>query len=151
MSAQQGASSAATANGSSAATPQELIDLSGSNGFKGVASPTSGTAAPVLSAEVLAEIDALVEKCAPGAIEEDPEFAALIDTQLEQTDENPLEVEYRGFQIKIEEEKVGKLTRRFAVAINSRGERSVVGDKSFSATTKVLIDEAKFEVDKLLQ
>jgi len=99
----------------------------------------------------LAEIDALVEKCAGEAIEQDPEFAALVDTQLKQTNENPLEEEYRGYQIKIEEEKVGKLTRRFAVAINSKGERSVVGNKSFSATTKVLLDEAKFEVDKLLQ
>jgi hypothetical protein len=99
----------------------------------------------------LTEIDALIEKCAGDAIEQDPEFAALVDTQLKQTDENPLEEEYKGYQIKIEEEKVGKLTQRFAVAINSKGERSVIGNKSFSATTKVLLDEAKFEVDKLLQ
>lgn len=99
----------------------------------------------------LSEIDALVEKCASDAIEEDPEFAALVSTQLKQTDENPLEEDYRGYKIKIEQETVGKLTRRFAVAINSKGERSIVGDKSFSATTKVLIDETKFEVDKLLQ
>jgi len=99
----------------------------------------------------LSEIDALVEKCAPNAIEEDPEFATLVESQQKQNTENPLEEDYRGYQIKIEEEKVGKLTRRFAVAINSKGERSVVGNKSFSATTKVLIDEAKFEVDKLLQ
>lgn len=101
--------------------------------------------------EKLSEIDALVEKCVPNAIEEDPEFATLVENQQKQNNENPLEEEYRGYQIKIEGEKVGKLTRRFAVAINSKGERSVVGSKSFSATTKVLLDEAKFEVDKLLQ
>lgn len=99
----------------------------------------------------LAELDKLIEKCSEGAIEESPEFAALIEGQQKQNNENPLEEEYRGYQIKIEEEKEGKLIRRFAVAINSRGERSVVGNKSFSATTQILIDEAKFEVDKLLQ
>ena len=114
-----------------------------------VVSGVSETVAKIL--EKLSEVDALVEKCAPNAIEEDPEFATLVESQQKQNTENPLEEDYRGYKIKIEEEKVGKLTRRFAVAINSKGERSVVGNKSFSSTTKVLIDEAKFEVDKLLQ
>lgn len=101
--------------------------------------------------EKLSKIDALIEKCAKGAIEEDPIFAALITTQLKQDTTNPLQADYKGYKIKIEEEKVGKLTRRFAVVVNSKGERIITTDKSFSATTKILIEEAKFEVDKLLQ
>jgi hypothetical protein len=101
--------------------------------------------------EKLSEIDKLVERCAEVAIEQDATFAALVANITKTNNENPLQEEYRGYRIKIEEEKVGKLTRRFAVTINGKGERSIVGNKSFSATTKVLIDEAKFEVDKLLQ
>ena len=99
----------------------------------------------------LAEIDKLIEKCAPGAIEEDPQFAALIEKQQKQDTDNPTQAEYGGYTIKIQEEKVGKLTRRYAVVYGPKGERLFTTDKSFSATTKVLIDEAKFEVDKLLQ
>lgn len=98
----------------------------------------------------LAELDKLIEKCSEGAIEESPEFAALIEDQQKQNNENPLEEEYRGYQIKIEEEKVGKLTKRYAVVFGTKGERLLTTDKSFSATTRVLINEAKFEVDKLL-
>jgi len=98
----------------------------------------------------LAELDKLIEKCSEGAIEESPEFAALIKDQQKQNNENPLEEEYRGYQIKIEEEKVGKLTKRYAVVFGTKGERLLTTDKSFSATTRVLINEAKFEVDKLL-
>ena len=101
--------------------------------------------------EKLSKIDALIEKCAEGAIEQDPAFAALVTAQLKQDNSNPLGADYKGYKIKIEEAQVGKLTRRFAVAINSKGERVITTTKSFSATTKVLIDEAKFEVDKLLQ
>lgn len=99
----------------------------------------------------LAELDALIEKCAPDTIEQDPEFAALIENQQKQDSENPVQADHRGYTIKIEEEKVGKLTRRYAVVYGTKGERLFTTDKSFSATTKVLIDEAKFEVDKLLQ
>lgn len=99
----------------------------------------------------LAELDALIEKCAPDAIEQDPEFADLINLQQRKDGDNPSEEEYRGYSIKIEEEKVGKLTRRYAVVHGLRGERLFTTDRSFSATSKVLIDEAKFEVDKLLQ
>lgn len=101
--------------------------------------------------EKLSKIDTLIEKCTEGVLESNPEFASLISTQLNQTSTNPLEAEYRDYQIKIEEEQVGKLTRRFAVAINEKGERIITTEKSFSASTQILIDEAKFEVDKLLQ
>lgn len=99
----------------------------------------------------LAELDALIEKCAPDAIEQDAEFADLVNLQQRKDDDNPSEEEYRGYSIKIEEEKVGTLTRRYAVVHGLRGERLFTTDRSFSATSKVLIDEAKFEVDKLLQ
>ena len=99
----------------------------------------------------LAELDALIEKCAPDAIEQDPEFAALIENQQKQDSDNPIQADYRGYTIKIEEEKIGKLTRRYTVVYGTKGERLFTTDKSFSATTKVLIDEAKFEIDKLLQ
>ena len=99
----------------------------------------------------LTELDALIEKCAPDAIEQDPEFAALVENQQKQDVENPLEEDYRGYSIKIEEEKIGRLTRRAAVGYGTKGERLFTTDRSFSATTKILIDEAKFKVDKLLQ
>ena len=99
----------------------------------------------------LAELDALIEKCAPDAIEQDPEFAALVENQQRQDSDNPIQADYRGYTIKIEEEKIGKLTRRYTVVYGTKGERLFTTDKSFSATTKVLIDEAKFEIDKLLQ
>ena len=99
----------------------------------------------------LAELDALIEKCAPDAIEQDPEFAALIESQQKQDNDNPIQADYRGYTIKIEEEKVGKLTRRYTVVYGTKGERLFTTDKSFSATTKVLVNEAKFEIDKLLQ
>ena len=99
----------------------------------------------------LAELDALIEKCAPNAIEQDPEFAALIDSQQKEDSANPSQEDYRGYSIKIEEEQVGKLTRRYAVVYGPKGERLFTTEKSFSATSKILIDEAKFEVDKLLQ
>jgi len=99
----------------------------------------------------LAELDALIEKCAPDAIEQDPEFAALVDSQQKETSDNPKEETYRDYSIKIEEEQVGKLTRRYAVVYGPKGERLFTTEKSFSATSKILIDEAKFEVDKLLQ
>lgn len=96
----------------------------------------------------LSEIDALIEKCSESAIEEDPIFAELIQNQ---NINEPTETEYKGYSIKIQEEKVGKLTKRYAVIYGPKGERLFTTDKSFSATTKILIDEAKFEVDKLLQ
>jgi len=99
----------------------------------------------------LAELDALIEKCAPDAIEQDSEFAALVDSQQKETTDNPKEEVYRDYSIKIEEEQVGKLTRRYAVVYGPKGERLFTTEKSFSATSKILIDEAKFEVDKLLQ
>ena len=99
----------------------------------------------------LSEIDALVEKCAPNAIQEDPEFAALVENQQKQDSTNATSAEYRGYTIKIQDEQVGKLTKRYAVVYGPKGERLFTTQKSFSATTKVLIDEAKFEVDKLLQ
>lgn len=99
----------------------------------------------------LAELDALIEKCAPDAIEQDPEFAALVNSQQKEDSANPSQEDYRGYSIKIEEEQVGKLTRRYAVVYGLKGERLFTTEKSFSATSKILIDEAKFEVDKLLQ
>ena len=99
----------------------------------------------------LAELDALIEKCAPDAIEQDPEFAALVENQQRQDSDNPIQADYRGYTIKIEEEKIGKLTRRYTVVYGTKGERLFTTDKSFSATTKVLVNEAKFEIDKLLQ
>lgn len=99
----------------------------------------------------LAELDALIEKCAPEAIEQDPEFATLVDSQQKEDSSNPSQEDYRGYSIKIEEEQVGKLTRRYAVVYGPKGERLFTTEKSFSATSKILIDEAKFEVDKLLQ
>lgn len=99
----------------------------------------------------LAELDALIEKCAPDTIEQDPEFAALVESQQKQDTNNPTSAEYRGYSIKIQDEQVGKLTKRYAVVYGPKGERLLTTEKSFSATTKVLIDEAKFEVDKLLQ
>jgi hypothetical protein len=107
------------------------------------------TVADILSK--LSEIDALLEKCAPGTIEQDLEFAALIESRQREDSNNPTQEDYRGYSIKIEEEQVGKLTQRYAVGYEPRGGRVFTTDKSFSATSKILIDEAKFEVDKLLQ
>ena len=99
----------------------------------------------------LGELDTLIEKCAPDALGEDSELAALLSNQQKQDDNNPTQEDYRGYSIKIEQEQAGKLTRRYAVVYGLKGERLFTGEKSFSATSKILIDEAKFEVDKLLQ
>ena len=96
----------------------------------------------------LSEVDALIEKCAPSTIEENPEFVTLLQSQNTNI---PTQIDYKGYSIKIQEEQAGKLTKRYTVVYSPRKERIFTGNKSFSATTNILVAEAKFEIDKLLQ
>lgn len=101
--------------------------------------------------EELKQLEELINKCAEEGIANSPEIAAVLASVTKLTQETPREALYRDHEIKVNSEQVGQLTRNYVEAINPKGERVYIGDKSFSSSIQVLINEAKFEVDKLLQ
>jgi len=96
-------------------------------------------------------LEDLINSCAEEGISDNPDIAAVLSNVTKLTQETPREALYKEHLIKVNSEQVGQLTRNFVEVTNPKGERVYVGDKSFSSSIQVLINEAKFEVDKLLQ
>lgn len=101
--------------------------------------------------EEIKVLEDLINSCAEEGISDNPDIAAALSSVTKLTQETPREALYKEHSIKVNSEQVGQLTRNFVEVTNPKGERVYVGDKSFSSSIQVLINEAKFEVDKLLQ
>ena len=105
----------------------------------------------------IAELDKLIIKCAP------PSLAQELNTQPSLNnsslgdditdpllDDNQQNETYDGFSfdILIDTSNESKFIRRYAIAKNKSGVIMLRGESSYSSSTKVLIDELKFIIDR---
>jgi len=104
-------------------------------------------------------IDNILRICAQDKLEnsqkystEDQEqFNKLLEELNKSAYQQPLSQVYKGYRIDIENDPESPpiAPRRFATVYGTRGGIVYRGEKSFSSSTQVLIDQAKFYIDQL--
>jgi hypothetical protein len=110
-------------------------------------------------------LDSLIQGCTEEYLQEHPEDAEQIQTQVnnnlleslneiiqQQTEEQETNSrEHKGFTFQVESintSEVNGLQRRRALALNSQGIVMLKGEPSFSSNDKILIDELKFYINQ---
>lgn len=111
-------------------------------------------------ASQLSIIDSVLQICAQNQIdnpelysqESQSEFQLLVDNLNASAYSQPLSQSYRGYNIEIQNDPTSPpiAPRRFAIVYNPGGGVLYRGPASFSSSTQVLIDEAKFYIDQLI-
>jgi len=106
-------------------------------------------------------IDNILRICAQDKLEnsqkystEDQEqFNKLLEELNKSAYQQPLSQLYKGYRIDIENDPESPpiAPRRFATVYGTRGGIVYRGERSFSSSTQVLIDEAKFYIDQLVR
>lgn len=105
---------------------------------------------------LLQGIDKLIQECAEEQGATDLQLEAinaelLAIAEEEEEDGNPVIKSLNGFVFSVEtdnQNQVGTLKRRFAVAKDSRGTTLLKGESSFSSSDQILIDELVFYIQQ---
>ena len=98
----------------------------------------------------LEALDSIIERCSQESIDDDT-FRNFINSLQTTTLDNPPIQEYRGYKLELVEEAQESITRRYIRVKDVNGSIIFNTPKTFASDIKLLMKEAKFQVDKLLQ
>lgn len=99
---------------------------------------------------LLKGVDELIQECAEGELDQtelDQELLNLIKEQSTQnTGYNNIEVNGFTLSVQVDDQEIGSLKRKFAVAKNAGGVIVLKGEKSLASSDQILIDELAYYI-----